>query len=383
MTDEAGPSAMVDFVAGTVGGIVSLLAGHPFDTVKTRLQAQPSASSALSSSIQDSSSLLHKNLSTRPSTIPPASSSSTPLFASTSTSRIDYLSAASRSNVGAPSSAALNMPHMTSYLPSSQGAGGIKVSLPIYRSATDAFRIIIREEHFLGLYKGVTSPMLGVALMNASIFTLYSISLRYQNSHRILDSYPIAQVFVAGMVSGFGSSLITSPIDLIKIREQMNTTAQGKARPNTFSVFKDVLRKEGLFRGIYRGWCTTAVRDLGYGPYFASYELLNSSMRTWSGKQGLSNIDMAFSGAVAGVVAWVSTFWADVIKTKIQATSGLDDKPGKRSLFWSTARATYTHGGWRAFFVGMGPTVIRALPVNAVLFVSYEITKDFLIKKGY
>lgn len=228
--------------------------------------------------------------------------------------------------------------------------------------------------------------MLGVAVMNASIFGLYNISLRYQTSNHILDGFPITQVFVAGMLSGLGSSLITSPIDLVKIREQMNTSS---IKPSTWTVFKDVLRNEGLFRGVYRGWCTTAVRDLGYGPYFASYELLNAQIRAYTGHQQLSNVDMAISGAVAGVVAWVSTFWADVIKTKIQATSHFDDASNaggrgrKASLFWRTASHTYAQGGWRAFFVGVGPTVLRALPVNAVLFVTYEVTKDWLISNGY
>ncbi|ETS59517.1 hypothetical protein PaG_06436 [Moesziomyces aphidis] len=336
------PSALVDFIAGTAAGIASLLAGHPFDTVKTRLQAQPAATPPTSSSAVES---------LRPSL------------------------AGSSQFVGSyraiPTSGVLSYAHVQSSAVASEA-----VSVPIYRSATDAFRMIIKEERAAGLYKGVTSPMLGVAVMNASIFGLYSMSLRYQQQHGYLEGYPITQVFVAGMLSGLGSSLITSPIDLVKIREQMNT----HTRPSTWQVFRDVLRSEGLFRGVYRGWCTTAVRDLGYGPYFASYEMLNSQIRAYTDRP-LSNVDMAVSGAVAGVVAWVSTFWADVIKTKIQATSASDYRAG--SLFWTTARHTYAQGGWRAFFVGVGPTILRALPVNAVLFVTYETTKQMLISHGF
>ncbi len=72
---------------------------------------------------------------------------------------------------------------------------------------------------------------------------------------------------------------------------------------------------------------------------------------------------------------------ADVIKTKIQATTASDHRAG--SLFWTTARHTYAQGGWRAFFVGVGPTILRALPVNAVLFVTYETTKQMLISHGF
>jgi solute carrier family 25 (mitochondrial carnitine/acylcarnitine transporter), member 20/29 len=34
-------SALVDIFAGTVGGIVIVFAGHPFDTTKIRLQTAP------------------------------------------------------------------------------------------------------------------------------------------------------------------------------------------------------------------------------------------------------------------------------------------------------------------------------------------------------
>ena len=348
VSQDAAPSALVDFIAGTAGGIASLLAGHPFDTVKTRLQAQPSA--APPSSIANSTSkLVPYSTINYSATLPRHASSSATL--TLATSRV------------------------------------VSVTLPAYRSATDAFRIILKEERVWGLYKGVTSPMLGVAIMNASIFGLYSLSLRYQQEHHFLEKHPIAQVFIAGMLSGLGSSLITSPIDLIKIREQINTSpspspssSSSSHKPSTWTVLKQVIRTEGVFRGVYRGWCTTAVRDLGYGPYFATYELLNTSIRGWTGRPP-TNVDLAVSGALAGVVAWLSTFWADVIKTKIQASTRFDDR-GAKSLFWSTARETYASGGWRAFFVGVGPTVVRALPVNAVLFVTYEACKDMLVSRG-
>lgn len=333
------PSAVVDFVAGTVAGIASLLTGHPFDTVKTRLQAQPVIPSNVSSAA-----------------LGPQLTPSSALLATSSRFQ-------THASVSQP---------------------------PIYTSATHAFRLIVKQERIAGLYKGVTSPMLGVAVMNASIFGLYQMSLQFQQRHGLFgpssaDSVPsLTQIMVAGMMSGLGSSLITSPIDLIKIREQMQTETRA-ARPSTYRVFLDVLRHEGLRRGLYRGWCTTAVRDLGYGPYFFSYELMNRQIARHTGAAP-TNLDLAVSGACAGVLAWLSTFWADVIKTKIQATKHAQSQTPqtrRRSMFWSTAGQTYAQGGWRAFFVGVGPTLLRALPVNAVLFVTFEVTKDHLIQRGY
>lgn len=399
---EGSASALVDFVAGTMGGIASLLAGHPFDTVKTRLQAQPASVSGVASLVSEQGNMAVESShgggagggGSKVGRVPKRSSTSVGQYLSTCSGAVpkwgEALTPRVETGTGAAGAGA------------GVGVGGAgrmaSVTFPVYRSATDAFRIIVRHERIWGLYKGVTSPMLGVALMNASIFGMYNLSLQLQSSYSILTTHPLAQVFVAGMLSGVATSLITSPIELVKIREQMNPTMASKGSGTsghaTWKTFRSILHNQGLFRGLYRGWCTTAIRDLGYGPYFATYQLLNSQIQHLTG-QPLSNVDMAASGAIAGVVAWLSTFWADVIKTKIQASSHYNDptisnihptrtRPSLHSsLFWSTARHTYTQAGWSAFFVGLGPTILRALPVNAVLFVSYELTKDYLVSHGY
>jgi solute carrier family 25 carnitine/acylcarnitine transporter 20/29 len=107
---------------------------------------------------------------------------------------------------------------------------------------------------------------------------------------------------------------------------------------------------------------------VGYGPYFLSYEVINRFLLSYKGgnlkEAKLTNFDLAISGGMAGIIAWMSTFGADVIKTRVQATNR---QPGVRFAFMSAARDTYRQGGWKAFFAGVGPTILRALPVNAAL----------------
>lgn len=151
---EGDASALVDFVAGTVGGVASLLTGHPFDTIKTRLQAQSQSNS--SPSIRHVSSV-------------PSSSTSPLLVQATRMTTTTATNTTFR-----------------------------------YTSAFDAFRRIVTEERFLGLYKGVTSPMLGVAVMNASIFGVYGMALRKFQSDDIRPS--LSDIFLAGCISGIVSA---------------------------------------------------------------------------------------------------------------------------------------------------------------------------------
>lgn len=331
-------------------GIASLLTGQPFDTIKTRLQAQSSGVTPEHSQSQSQSQ-------TRGRTIP---TSTSPLLSNTihAGQNADH--------------ARRSVSTVTSQPPPRY-----------YKSATDAFRIIVREEKFLGLFKGVTSPMLGVAAMNACIFGSYGLALRAQQGASTDPT--LGQVMLAGCASGVASAFITSPIELLKIREQLDYTGKG-AKPQTWTIFKRIWSTSGI-RGLYRGLGVTCIRDLGYGPYFFSYELINRlllSLHEATPLPGehstprLSNLELAFSGAVAGVLAWVSTFPIDCIKTRVQAQE--QSSSGGMS---AAARDIYQQGGGRAFWRGVGATVLRAIPVNATLFVVYEVTKDSLIKWGW
>lgn len=59
-------------------------------------------------------------------------------------------------------------------------------------------------------------------------------------------------------------SIVTTPTELIKIRQQSMLTPT-KARQVALKIF----RENGI-RGLYRGMPVTALRDCGYGAYFAA-----------------------------------------------------------------------------------------------------------------
>lgn len=102
--------------------------------------------------------------------------------------------------------------------------------------------------------------------MNGLVFSSYRFLLKLQLSHA--DVVPtISQIALAGAGCGIVSSIITTPTELIKIRQQSLLT------PTTATqVTLQIFRKEGV-RGLYRGLPVTALRDCGYGAYFAAVRL--------------------------------------------------------------------------------------------------------------
>jgi solute carrier family 25 carnitine/acylcarnitine transporter 20/29 len=98
--------------------------------------------------------------------------------------------------------------------------------------------------------------------MNGLVFASYKFFLRLQCP--LIADASLTQITLAGMGSGVVSAIITTPTELIKIRQQQ-WTGTSTARGVAAGIFK-----AGGFTGLYRGSLSTALRDCGYGAYFAS-----------------------------------------------------------------------------------------------------------------
>ncbi|KAJ3934132.1 MAG: carnitine/acyl carnitine carrier [Lentinula lateritia] len=283
-----------------------------------------------------------------------------------------------------------------------------------YSSTMNAFTTIVREERFVGLFKGITSPLAAVALMNGLVFASYRflLSIQLDNS----SSMPtMSQIALAGAGCGVVSSIITTPTELIKIRQQSLVTPTSAKQ-----VAWDIFKRSGV-RGLYRGGTSTILRDSGYGAYFWAYEAtcryLNSRASSTARSSETSLVVHEFdhqpnvsswttlltAGAVAGVAGWMFTFPFDVVKTRIQGTESphltqsasirplLTSSPashlGLSQMYstkatpsshhpyrttWSTIVNSYRSEGMPVFFRGLSPTLIRAIPVNMATFATFE-----------
>ncbi|WOO79346.1 Mitochondrial basic amino acids transporter [Vanrija pseudolonga] len=253
-----------------------------------------------------------------------------------------------------------------------------------YNSILGAFRSIVREEKIPGLFKGVMSPML-----NGVIFSSYSFGMKIQHTPEGQEP-TLWQIMLAGAGSGVAASLLTCPIELVKIQQQSLPPTQN---PSAWQVTKDIVRQSGV-RGLYRGMTATICRDLAYGPYFFTYEGLCRFFK-WrkspDGERhplphkhdtlideaeaelhsGLSWAELMTAGGAAGVAAWVATFPFDVIKTRMQ--DAVYSGPGvKAPSMWNVAVQSVQKEGWRVMFAGLWPTVVRAVPTNMVIFLTFE-----------
>lgn len=278
-----------------------------------------------------------------------------------------------------------------------------------YSSTFQAFGTILRQERITGLYKGMLSPMLSYAPLNGLLFSSYHFLKRCQLESDD-DEPTIAQVVIAGAGTGTIGSLITCPIEVLKIRQQISLESQLTVR----HLATEIWRRNGV-RGFYRGVTASILRDLGYGAYFGTYEASrrmflkrNATSKypdesyTIDHSSIIAEVDSSvnqlpwyappIAGALAGVVSWIATFPFDVVKTRVQSVDlGLISRPESscsndlvaRHPFRSTISTiiqSYQTEGPGVFFRGLSPTLIRAIPVNAATFAVFEAVVHTLSK---
>ncbi|OBZ85677.1 Mitochondrial basic amino acids transporter [Choanephora cucurbitarum] len=245
-----------------------------------------------------------------------------------------------------------------------------------YKGTWNCFVTTVRQEKLFGLYKGMASPAAGVAGVNALVFGSYTWLIKVQEKYSntpITDPKlpPLQHVFFAGMGAGVITSVVTCPMELVKVQLQSQTHSTSIKGPI------DCLKHLYLTGGIkycFKGMLPTTLRELSFGPYFLSYEFICRALTSADPKSTgndtyeLSGPKVILAGGSAGIVAWCSTYFADVVKTRVQS------EPDRYKGFFDCIKRSYHNEGWRIFFRGLTPTILRAFPSNAATFAAYTWT---------
>lgn len=294
---------------------------------------------------------------------------------------------------------------------------------------------------FMKLYRGMGAPLSTAAVVNALIFSSFGESSRLwddyffpqeglhhptrdvplhehphepRTKHESPDHTTWQKSFVCGSFAGAVQALVVCPTEHVKCRIQIQNNigyAENKLFRGPFDALYQIVHGYGV-RGLYRGFVCTTWREVpAFGLYFSAYdyikdtvsnELASSSIigASTAGARGLSNddgakdIDMSsmkknmlhtwaassLAGGLSGALTWAIIYPFDVIKTRIQ-TSSLDTPIEKRRIMYIYRQIMQEHG-WRFFFRGLGVTLLRAFPVNAIIFPVYEFTLEHLTESG-
>jgi len=285
---------MKDILAGSAGGIAQCLSGHPLDTVKVRLQTQPT--------------------------------NVTPLK---------------------------------------------------YQGTLHAFQTIMKEEGTMAIYKGVQSPLIGMALMNSVLFLSYGQAKAFLQTGN--EPLTIPQYFLCGAFVGLSVSFVEGPVDLFKSQLQSQGVGGAKVRYTGFiDCAKQIASNYGI-RGVYQGLQATLIRDIPANSlYFGVYELARRGLLSKGQKvEDLPAWKVLLAGGLGGMAFWAFTYPTDVVKSSIQ-TDSIVRSERKYKNYVDAVRKIYAADGVRGFFKGFTPCMIRSFPANAVCFLAYEQARKII-----
>mmetsp|Transcript_10464 Transcript_10464/g.14823 ORF Transcript_10464/g.14823 Transcript_10464/m.14823 type:complete len:430 (+) Transcript_10464:163-1452(+) len=365
-------------VAGYLAGCTGTLVGHPLDSIKVLLQTQSStptfnANSNSAPTAANSSSVASSPSTTTTVSGPAASSSSSSLhgrpIAQTTTPAAASMSTMTRS----PTSYEL--------------------------VATRAVGALTKIQN---LYAGMTGPFLSLGVLQAFSFAIYDSSRRVLHRHSnpsasqydYINNDSLLNVFIASTIAGTCTTIFTSPMMIIKTKQQIKLwgfrqaireTLHASSTKSTSSISK--------LKNFYIGFGPHFVSNaIGKGIYMYVYEACKrkyvaSSSATQSNDSNTITIKGRMAcAAIAGMTCWASIYPFDVLQNQTyrQALLVNNNNNGDVTLrnntttTWQLARQMYNQGGIAAFFRGFGITVLRAGPVAAAVLPVYDMSLKWL-----
>ncbi|XP_061338588.1 mitochondrial arginine transporter BAC2-like [Gastrolobium bilobum] len=246
-------------------------------------------------------------------------------------------------------------------------------------SASTILRNVVAKEGPSALYRGMGAPLASVTFQNAMVFQIYAVLSRAFSTPSVSASDPpsLKGVALGGICTGAVQSTLLSPVELIKIRLQLQNTGQlTDTQKGPVMIAKNIWKMEGI-RGIYRGFGITMLRDApAHGFYFWTYEYTREILHPGCRKSCQESLNtMLIAGGLAGVVSWVFSYPLDVIKTRLQAQT---PSSLKYKGILDCLRKSIKQEGYVVLWRGLGTALARAFVVNGAVFSSYEITLRYL-----
>ena len=226
---------------------------------------------------------------------------------------------------------------------------------------------IVRNEGVSGLWKGTTASLMRSITYGGLRFGLYKPIKTALSEFDTNSEITFSTKIVASLSSGAIASLISNPLELVKVRMQANES--GTVRPNMMDTFAEVYRKRGV-RGLWagslpsisRGAILTASQCVTYDETKARITDLTSLEADSLSVHFLASI---FSGLVSTTI----TNPVDVVKTYMFVNRG--------ATVWQCVNDIFLKEGPRAFLKGWLAAYMRLGPKTTLIFLFSEQLRDY------
>ncbi|KAJ1942851.1 Mitochondrial succinate-fumarate transporter [Linderina macrospora] len=240
---------------------------------------------------------------------------------------------------------------------------------------------IVQREGILALYKGLGAVVSGIVPKMAIRFSSFEL----YKSWLADDTGKVATsgVFLAGLGAGVTEAVaVVTPMDVVKIRlqAQRHSTVDPQSAPkykNAIHTAYTIIKEEGPMT-LYKGVALTALRQAtNQAVNFTFYQEFKRIARQMQGLDELPSYQHLILGGVSGAMGPISNAPIDTIKTRIQKSTSIAGESGW-ARFVTVTRDIAQKEGYKAFYRGLTPRVLRVAPGQAITFMVYEKVKSWI-----
>lgn len=341
------------FASGVTAGLVSTLALHPFDLIKTRLQVagfHPQTGSIKGSAHMASAS---------------------------------GAAAASGSGQHATPAAVAGEP------------------AKVYRSSLHAARSLIKHEGAMALYKGLSPNLVGNTFAWGLYFYGYDVVKRffssrpafapvrwastpaeYEGRNRPLNAL---EHIMAAAITGTCVSAMTNPLWVVKTRMFLDRSSAvdhaAMSDRGLIRALKSIYRNEGI-TGLYRGFVPGLLGVSHGAVQFMCYEELKKArlafrQRTQSASSletqrvSWSTPETITMSIISKTVASATTYPYQVVRSRMQASPVQLTVRGVLLTTWRSE-------GLAGFYRGLWVNLVKVMPAACTVFVVYEQMSGYM-----
>ncbi|XP_035414522.1 mitochondrial thiamine pyrophosphate carrier [Cygnus atratus] len=181
----------------------------------------------------------------------------------------------------------------------------------------------------------------------------------------------------AGSASGFVTRVLVSPLDVIKIRfqlqiEQISSRTPGAKYHGILQAVQRIFQEEGL-GAFWKGHVPAQFLSAGYGAVqFMAFESLTKLVHNVTSYNARDSFVHFICGGLAACTATVAVQPVDTLRTRFAAQ-------GEPKIYHNLRHAVvtmYQTEGPRTFYRGLTPTIIAIFPYAGLQFSFYNTLKQ-------
>ena len=214
-------------------------------------------------------------------------------------------------------------------------------------------------------------------------FGSYNIYKRFAEPSPGADLDPLMRLICGGF-AGITSVTCTYPLDIVRTRLSIQTASfealgkhEGKP-PGMWPTMVKMYKTEGGIVGLYRGIIPTVA---GVAPYvglnFMVYESVRQYFTDPGEKHPVWYMKLA-AGAISGAVAQTCTYPFDVLRRRFQVNT-MSGMGYQYTSIGGAIKTIITQEGFFGLYKGIVPNLLKVAPSMASSWLSYEVTRDFLV----